>query len=248
MISYQLEVCIESAESALIAFNAGATRVELCSNLIIGGTTPPTSLIELTKELIPIPVHILIRPRFGDFLYSPFEVEVMKRDVVSARKHLADGIVIGATTAYGKLDTSVLKTLIDLAGPMHLTLHRAFDVCEDPFETLETAIELGFHTILTSGQAASAVEGISLLQELTKKAAGRIHIMPGAGINASNIKTIASQTTASAFHLSAKELRHSLMTYKNPNVYMGLPGIDETTIFSTSAEEIIQVKNILDKI
>lgn len=246
MTPYMLEVCVDSADSALIAANAGASRLELCSNLIIGGTTPTTALIELTKELVSIPVHVLIRPRFGDFFYTQLEVETMKRNIVSARNHLADGVVIGATTQDGQLDKAILQMLIELSGDMHLTLHRAFDVCKDPFETLETAIELGFHTILTSGQAATAQEGIGLIDELIKQANGRITIMPGAGITPDSIGELATKTAAQVFHLSAKELRQSPVSHHNPSVHMGLPGIDESTIFSTSADTIKKIWHTLE--
>lgn len=246
MDSFHLEICVDSADSALAASQAGATRLELCSNLIIGGTTPPTSLMELARELTDLPIHVLIRPRFGDFLFTPFEFEQMKRDVISCRNHMMDGIVIGATTADGKLDTYMLSSLIELAGDMHITLHRAFDVCKDPFKTLEDAISLGIHTILTSGQEASAPEGSELLAQLIEKVNGRIDIMPGAGITSATLSDLAHKTNAKSFHLSAKELSTSLMTYHNPRVSMGLPGINESVVFNICEEEIINARRILE--
>lgn len=243
MKNFNLEICVDSTDSAIQAAHAGATRLELCSHLIIGGTTPTTSLLEMVKEHVNIPVHTLIRTRFGDFVYTDFEFEQMARDVVSCKRHLADGIVIGALTPDGKLHKEQLQTLINLGSGLHLTLSRCFDLCADPFEALETAIELGFHTILTSGLAASAPEGKDLLKTLIEKADGRIDIMPGAGVKSESLHDLATLTNAHSFHMSAKKLRPSLASYTNPSVYMGLPGIDESTIFEVSYEEI---KNALD--
>lgn len=245
MLHSNLEICIDSVESALCAEKGGATRLELCGHLTIGGTTPTTSLIELVKESVNIPVNVLIRPRFGDFLYSDLDYELIKRDIVTAKKHLADGVVIGILTPEGHLDKEKLKVLIELAHPMHVTLHRAFDMCIDPFKALHDAIELGFDTILTSGQASTASEGISLLKELVLKANGRIEIMPGAGINSSNLGYLIEATRAPSFHLSAKTTLESGMRFRNPHVSMGLPGLSEYTLFQTSTEEVAHAKNIL---
>lgn len=248
MNTFELEICVDSPQSALLAEQSGATRLELCSNLILGGTTPPLSLIELTRELVKIPIHVLIRPRCGDFLYSPLELEQMKRDIIHCRRHLIDGIVIGATTANGQLDTYMLSSLIDLADDMHITLNRCFDVCQDPFATLETAISLGFDTILTSGHKKTALDGQPLLTELITKANNRITIMPGCGITSSNLMTLATQTKATHFHMSAKEPTKSLATYCNPQVSMGIPGLDESIIWGISEQEILTAKHILSSL
>lgn len=248
MFYSNLEVCVDSVESACCAAHGGATRLELCAHLTIGGTTPTTSLIELVKESVAIPVNVLIRPRFGDFLYSNLEYELIKRDILTAKKHLADGVVIGILTANGHLDTEKLKVLIDLARPMHVTLHRAFDMCVDPLKALDEAIELGFDTILTSGQAATALEGASLLKLLVEKADGRIEIMPGCGIKASHLDTLIQITHATSFHLSAKTTKESGMIFRNTRVSMGLPGLSEYTLIQTSTEEVARAKQILDSI
>ncbi|MEF9960745.1 MAG: copper homeostasis protein CutC [Niameybacter sp.] len=246
MKDFNLEICIDSAESAIIAAAHGATRLELCGHLMIGGVTPCTGLIEMVKAVVKIPTYAIIRPRFGDFVYSDLEFEQMKRDVVSCREHLVDGLVLGVLTPDGHLDVERLKSLTALADGMHLTLHRAFDVCVDPFKALEDAITLGFHTILTSGQQASAYEGRSLLKDLIKAAHGRIDIMPGAGVNTSNLKDILQDTGATSIHLSAKTLRPSLSQHKNPHVYMGLPSIDESIIYETNGEEVKAARAILE--
>ena len=248
MKDFNLEICIDSAESAIIAANNGATRLELCGHLMIGGVTPCVGLIEMVKDVAKIPAHAIIRPRFGDFVYSDLEFEQMKRDIVSCRRHLVDGLVLGALTPDGHLDIEHLKPLVELGDGLHLTLHRAFDLCVDPFKALEDAISLGFHTILTSGQCATAYEGRNLLKELIKVANGRIDIMPGAGINTSNMKEIISDTGAKSIHLSAKTLRPSLSTHKNPKVYMGLPSIDESIIYETNGEEVKLARTILESL
>lgn len=246
MKDFNLEICIDSAESAIIAAANGATRLELCGHLMIGGVTPCTGLIKMVKDVANIPAYAIIRPRFGDFVYSDLEFEQMKRDVVACRELMVDGLVLGALTPDGLLDIERLKPLVELANGMHLTLHRAFDVCSDPFRALEEAIKLGFHTILTSGQAANAYEGRELLKQLIEAANGRIDIMPGAGVTSLNLKEILTTTGATSVHLSAKTLRPSLSTHRNPNVYMGLPSIDESIIYETNPEEVKAARQVLE--
>lgn len=247
MKDFNLEICIDSTESALIAMQNGATRIELCGHLMIGGVTPCTGLIEMVKGLVSIPAHAIIRPRFGDFVYSDLEFEQMKRDIISCKEHLVDGLVLGMLTPEGDLDVIRLKELIALADGMHLTLHRAFDVCRDPFKALEDAINLGFHTILTSGQAATAYEGRNLLKELIQVADGRIDIMPGTGVSSQNLQELLQVTGAKSIHLSAKTLRPSASSHKNPEVYMGLPNIDESIIYETNGAEVKAAHEILTK-
>lgn len=169
MSSYLLECCVDSVESALIAEKGGADRLELCSNLIIGGTTPTLSLFRRIRMLSDIRIHALIRPRFGDFLYSGEEFQVIAEEVRQFRQAGAEGVVIGCLTPAGSLHMEYMKQLMEAADGMSVTLHRAFDMCRDPFEALEQSRELGIDTILTSGQAPSCLEGIALLQELQEK-------------------------------------------------------------------------------
>ncbi|MGL4737445.1 MAG: copper homeostasis protein CutC [Cellulosilyticaceae bacterium] len=248
MNQFTLEICVDSVASAIMAANNGATRLELCSNLVIGGTTPTSSLLELVRDAVDLPIHVLIRPRFGDFLYSHWEFEQIKRDILMAKKHLADGVVIGMCDSLGRLDKDRLTELVTLARPMHVTLHRVFDVCTDPFEALEDAIAVGCDTILTSGQCGDAVSGMSLLRELREKSAGRITIMPGAGVKPSNLETLAKGTGATAFHMSAKRELDSAMVFRNDRVYMGLPGISEFTIFETDGEQVAEGVRILQNL
>ena len=245
MEDFNLEICIDSTESALIAAQNGATRIELCGHLMIGGVTPCLGLIQMVKGLVSIPAHAIIRPRFGDFVYSELEFEQMKRDIISCKEHHIDGLVLGMLTPEGDLDIARLKQLVQLGEGLHLTLHRAFDLCRDPFKALEDAMDLGFHTILTSGQKATAYEGRDLLKELIKVANGRIDIMPGAGVSSQNLKELLTATGAKSVHLSAKTLRPSASHYKNPEVYMGLPSIDESIIYETNGEEVQAAHDIL---
>ena len=174
MNDYILEVCVDSAESALAAAKGGASRLELCQNLVIGGTTPSPKLFEVIRRQTTIPIHALIRPRFGDFCYTPYELEEICEEVAMYRELGAEGVVIGVLKEDGTMNMTAMEQLMEAANGMSVTLHRAFDVCRDPKEALEQAVSLGMNTILTSGQQNSAVKGAELLAELQRQAAGRI--------------------------------------------------------------------------
>lgn len=195
-----LEVCANGLNSALAAQEGGANRVELCDNLLEGGTTPSYGQIMMSRKMLNIELYPIIRPRGGDFFYSDLEFEVMKADVITCKSLKCDGVVFGILTIDGKVDLHRCKILADLAHPMPVTFHRAFDAAEDMFQALEDIISLGIQRILSSGGANSAFEGRSMLKTLIKQAAGRIEIMPGAGINTSNILEIAKNTGAQSIH------------------------------------------------
>lgn len=243
----QLEICVDTAEGAIAAEDGGATRIELCGNLIIGGTTPSTSLLEIVKEKVKIPVHTIIRPRFGDFAYTDLEFEEIKRQVIDMKEHGADGVVIGILRPDGSLDKEKMEILIDLAKPMNVVLHRAFDVCKDPFETLETAKELGIQAILTSGQQETALKGADLIEELIKKANGEIEIMPGGGIDASSILSVIKKTNATSYHMSGRIHKESPMIYRREGVPMGLPFLSEYALFETDKNEVSKAKRIIEE-
>ena len=215
-MDYRFEVAVDSLESALIAQDCGADRIELCADLGIGGITPSLGLIELAVERLHIPVHIIIRPRRGDFLYSEAELALMQRDIDIVKATGAQGVVFGILLADGDIDSERTRELIKAARPLSVTFHRAFDMCRDPYTALDELIALGVDTLLTSGQAATAEAGTALLADLIMQATGRIDIMPGAGINASNIRRIAEQTGARTFHFSAREPVDSPMRFRNP--------------------------------
>ena len=245
MGKYILECCVGSVESAIAAARGGADRLELCANLVIGATTPGRYLYEAVRAYTNIPIHVLIRPRFGDFLYSPYEFEQMKREVREYRLAGADGIVIGCLEPQGNLDVKRMKELIGEAGRMHVTLHRAFDMCEDPITTLEAAKEIGVHTILTSGQREVALKGKNLLNQLCLYADGKVEIMAGSGINAAAIGELLEATRVTTFHMSGKKIVESGMEYRKKGVHMGLPGLSEYERWETDEEEVRAARRVL---
>lgn len=199
-----LEVAANSVASALAAEAGGAARVELCSALEVGGLTPSHATIATAMERLHIPVHVLIRPRAGDFVYDDLECEVMRRDIETCKVLGCAGVVIGVLTAAGDLDLPRCRGLMDAARGTSVTFHRAFDFVRDPEHTLEAIIALGCDRLLTSGQGAHALAGAPLIRRLVEQAHGRITIMPGGGIDARNIAAIAQATGAHEFHASAK--------------------------------------------
>ena len=218
----KIEICANSVESAVKAQEGGAYRVELCAGIPEGGTTPPFGDMRMARQLLQqTKLHVIIRPRGGDFLYSPLEQEIMLHDIKVARQLGADGVVFGCLTAEGDVDMDAMKKLMNAVGDMNVTFHRAFDMCKDPKKALEQIIELGCTRILTSGQEANAVKGIPLLKELVEQADGRIIIMPGCGVNPNNIRQIAEETGASEFHFSGRSSYESEMIFRNPKVSMG---------------------------
>ncbi len=239
MKDYILEVCVDSVESALAARAGGATRLELCANLVIGGTTPGYALFDEVKRETGLPIRTLIRPRFGDFLYTDYEYEQMIYDIRHFSKEGADGVVIGSLNADGTLNEAQMRGMIESADGCGITFHRAFDVCADPIVTMRTAKMLGVDTILTSGQEADAYAGRELLYELVKLGEKEaVTVMVGAGVNSSNIVQLAKETTAHAFHMSGKKVLPSGMQYRNERVHMGIEGMSEFEIYRTDAEEI----------
>ena len=222
MKDYKFEICANSVESCVVAQKAGAHRVELCAGMPEGGTTPSYGDVAVARRVLTTTrLHVIIRPRGGDFLYSDLEKEIMIEDVRMAREMGVDGVVFGALTAEGDVDVEFMRRLMAEVGGMSVTFHRAFDVCRDPREALEQIIELGCDRILTSGQMPKAVEGVELLRELVEQAAGRIIIMPGCGVNATNIAQIAEVTGAKEFHFSARTRCESGMVFRKSRVSMG---------------------------
>jgi copper homeostasis protein len=217
-----LEICAGSAQSCHEAEAGGAGRVELCAAIPEGGTTPAYGEIRMAQKLTSaVDINIIIRPRGGDFLYTSAEIESMLYDIDMAKRLNLHGVVFGCLTKHGDLDIPLMRRLVDAAAPLSVTCHRAFDVCRDPFVALEQLIALGCDRILTSGQQPDAVRGIPLIRELIRRSAGRIIIMPGAGVRADNIARIEAETGAKEFHTSAGSIIHSRMEYRKENVPMG---------------------------
>ena len=216
-----IEACVDSVQSAVAAEEGGAARVELCTALLEGGLTPSAGAMAQARAKLSIGLHVIIRPRGGDFLYADSEHEVMLEDIATAKSLGADGIVIGVLAADATVDVARTRELLDKSQPMSVTYHRAFDMTRDPFAALETLVELGIDRILTSGQEESAVAGLDLLAELVKAAADRIVIMPAGTIHEGNIEKIAALSGAKELHVTGFVEEDSGMTFRNPRVYMG---------------------------
>lgn len=244
-----LEICVDSLESAMAAQQGGANRVELCSNLNIGGTTPSQGLIKLAINNLSIDVFVMIRPRGGDFCYTNLEYEVIKEDIKNAKRMGADGIVIGILKTDGTIDTVRMKEVIKLAQPLKVTFHRAFDKTRDLFESLDTLIALGVDRVLTSGGENKAANGISVIKELVKRANNKIVIMPGSGVNITNVIEIVNQTKVKEIHLSAREKIDSKMEFRNLKINAG--GnliISEHENFVASKKTIEEIANSLNNL
>lgn len=247
MMHYTFEICANSAESCVAAQAGGAHRVELCASMPEGGTTPSFGEIRLARKLIDIRLHVIIRPRGGDFLYTPLELDIMEEDIHMARQAGADGVVFGCLTPEGDLDMPAMRRLMKISEGMSVTFHRAFDYVRSPEQVLEQLIDLGVNRVLTSGQQPTAMQGASLLAELVRQAAGRIVIMPGCGVNEWNIAELAACTGASEFHFSARELKESKMLLRNPALSMGSSDQDEYAHPVTTAERVRHTIQALSK-
>lgn len=236
---YQFEVCANGVDSCLAAQEGGAHRVELCASIPEGGTTPSYGEIKVARKILKSTrLHVIIRPRGGDFLYSPIEIERMIEDLHICKELGVDGVVFGCLTEEGLVDEVLCRKLLTHCEGMSTTFHRAFDRCKDPFQALEQIINLGFDRILTSGLQPTAEEGMELLRELQFKAQGRIRLMAGSGVNEENIYRIANETNIKEFHFSARKKVNSLMTFTNPNLHMGSTNNDDSYIEITSEERV----------
>lgn len=241
-----LEVCVDSVASAINAEAGGADRIELCGDLIVGGVTPSFALYERMREKVNIPIHVLLRPRFGDFLYSEEELEILIREAKLFSNAGADCLVIGCLTPEGRLDIEANARIMDAAGGVPINLHRAFDMCRDLDEALDDAKRLGIVSILTSGGCGTVPEALPILDQLQKNA-GTIKIMAGGGIKVSNLEQIKNNTCLTNFHMSGKRVLQSKMQYRNPKVFMGLDSLSEYEIWQTDVEAIRAAKAILCK-
>lgn len=240
-MTYRFEIAVDSLESALTAQVCGADRVEFCADLASGGLTPSLGALQLAVERLDIPVHVMIRPRRGDFLYTDAEFEMMRRDIALAKSAGAQGVVFGMLLADGNINRERTRELLQLARPMSVTFHRAFDMCRDARAALAELMALGVDTLLTSGQAQTAADGIALIAELVARAAGRIDIMPGAGVNAANIGRIAEATGARTFHLSGKETVDGPMLYRQSRISLG----DQSSEYARTYASAQRIRRIM---
>jgi copper homeostasis protein len=248
-MKYKLEICIDSLESALNAQIAGADRIELCSNLPEGGTTPSYGTILSVRSNLTIELNIIIRPRVSDFLYTDPEYDIMRKDIYMCGEAGADGVVIGVLHEDGNIDIERTSKLVEIARPMKVTFHRAFDMCRNPINGLEDIILTGADRVLTSGQKSDALNGSEIIKNLVNQAANRIIIMPGGGITESNIETIARTTGACEFHLSGRKVIGSSMAFRRSDLFFGgLPDTDEFKRKIADPQKIANIIKILNLI
>ncbi len=239
----KIEVCCSSLAEAREAEAGGAVRIELCAAIACGGVTPSRALIDMTAEAdLGLDVNVIIRPREGNFLYTAEEAEIMRRDIAYCREAGVHGVVIGALTPEGDIDMEMCRRMIDAAGEMSVTFHRAFDVCRTPRCALEQIIDLGCDRLLTSGQQPAAEQGAELIAELVRQADGRIIVMPGAGIRPSNIADVERITRAEEFHSTARSSAPDGMSYRNPDVSFAVEA-DETIVRRTDRRVVSQLVN-----
>lgn len=217
-----LEIAVFNIDSALAAAEAGADRLELCENPQDGGTTPSYGFMKTVRELVTIPIFPIIRPHGGDFLYTETAFRVMQKDIALAKELGFEGVVLGLLNPDGTIDAERTARLVELAYPMEVTFHRAFDRCNHPLEALETIIQTGCSRILTSGQQPNAFDARELILQLVQQAQDRIILLPGSGVRACNIKNLAQLTGATEFHSSARKLVHSPMEFQVPTMQESL--------------------------
>ena len=244
-----LEVCIDSLASARSAIRGGADRLELCSALALGGLTPYTALLHQIREESDTPIRCLIRPRPGDFLYGPEEIDLMARQIHELKQAGSDGFVIGCLTENGDLDAVSMEPLIDAASGCELTLHRCIDLSRNPQDTYLQAAELGIDTVLTSGAKNNCIHGIPTIETLLnlRDLCNGPEVLIGAGVNSENIQILINALPkACAFHASCKELIESKMIFRRPDIPMGLPGLDEWHIQQSDEQKVRCLKQVLN--
>ncbi len=215
------EICIDSVAGVRAAETAGAARVELCADLLEGGITPSRGMMRAVRQAGSLGLHVIIRPRGGDFLFDRDEFAVMEADIETAKAEGANGVVIGLLNAGGTIDGPRTRQLVARARPLAVTFHRAFDMTPDPFNALETLIDLGIERVLTSGQEATVLEGLPLLGELTARAGNRIVVMPGGGITPRNVDRIVAAAKPREIHFAALDTIASAMQFHRGHVFMG---------------------------
>jgi copper homeostasis protein len=244
---YKLEIIAFTIEACSIIGQSGAHRIELCANPHEGGTTPSFGMIKAAREKTSIALFPIIRPRGGDFLYTDEEYTLMVEDIKLCRQIGCDGVVIGLMQKDGDIDVKRTAKLVELAYPMDVTFHRAFDRCRDPFEALEQLIEVGCQRILTSGQQPVAMQGAGLLTELVKTAGERITIMPGSGVRADNIAQLARATGAVEFHSSLRTVASTKMNFLHPSFKADKEAYTYATVEGDAIRQLLEELRKIDK-
>jgi len=244
---FEFEVCANGVQSVISAQQGGATRVELCAGIPEGGTTPTYGTVLACNSLLEnksTKMHVIIRPRGGDFHYNILDFRPMQTDITLLKDYV-DGFVFGCLNIDGSIDIDTCQQLISFTGDRSLTFHRAFDMCSNPLKAIDQLAELGFQRILTSGGMPTAEEGIPQLKKWQRYAEGKITLMAGCGVNEHNIKRIYEETGITAFHFSARECFESKMTYRNPNAFMSMKGANEFKQEYTTAHRVRRIINEL---
>ena len=241
-----LEICVDSVESAIAAELGGAHRVELCSALAEGGLTPSAGLIRAVRSRIKIGIHVMIRPRSGDFLYSEDDLSAMREDIAMAAESGADGVVLGLLTVNGDVDVERTAELVELARPMEVTFHRAIDMARDTEGALEDVIRAGANRILTSGAEPSAMQGRHRIRELVRAANGRLRVMVGGGIRAENVREIAHSSGALEFHASLRRAVHSPIKHQRRKIHLGNSGVDDYSHSVVRASDVRTLRKALN--
>jgi len=236
-----VEVCVDSVASAVAAQRGGAVRVELCSNLVEGGVTPSAGLIEMTRAAVSLGIYVMIRPRAGDFCYDKDEFEIMKRDIELAKKMRADGVVLGILDVNGNVDVTRTRQLVDLARPLKVTFHRAFDMTTDLLRALEDVCATEAERILTSGGEQTAAEGSAMIAQLVQKSANRIVIMAGSGIKPENARDLVENTGVREIHVGLRNAIPSPMLHRNPKITLGAIKDREYQRFAVVEENIAKL-------
>lgn len=240
-----LEICVDSVDSAVAADRGGAQRIELCSALSEGGITPSSGLIRSARAAIGIDLFVIIRPRGGDFIYTKHEIEVMRRDIGHAKELGANGVVLGALTAQNRIDVEGTQRLVEEARPLQVTFHRAFDLCEDPKAALETVIQCGAERILTSGGKFDATRGTRTLAQLCAQAGDRIRIMAGGGVRGTNVAQLVKATGIRDVHTSLNEHRDSVER-KNHHGATAAAHLNAAPPFLVAEEDVRSFRMALD--
>jgi len=240
-----IEVCVDSVASAIAAERGGAARIELCGGLTEGGITPSAGLIEITRAAVSLPMHVMIRPRGGDFLYDAHEVEAMRRDIAVAKRLGADGVVLGLLDVDGNVDAARTRQLVDLARPLAVTFHRAFDMTADLLRALEDVCATGANRLLTSGGEQTSLQAEETLARLIDRAGRRIIVMPGSGIKPENARAFLQHTGAKEIHVGLRSSFASPMLHQNPRIAMGTAAGLEYKQFVVLEEDVRRLCEIV---
>ena len=238
-----IEVCVENTDGLVAAQRAGADRVELCASLLEGGLTPSWGMVEEAKRVATIPFHVIVRPRGGDFLYSEIEFAAMLADVEALMRLGIAGVVVGCLTARGEIDEDRMRVLVEAAGPLSVTCHRAFDMTRNVEAAVEALVRCGVARVLTSGQRDAAVDGINAIRAAVSAARGGLKVMACGGLDADNIAMVRDATGVPELHFAALRTEPSGMLYRNPNVGMG--GTDLEREYTNSVTDGEAVRRVI---